>query len=448
MLTRSHEHPGAGDRLRGYRRALRAVARRLGRLLRPLDAPDLRAMGALQGDGQPHPWTAEAEAIWTRARGGHRRAHHLAVLLHARAYDLEAEGRPEASRYWREALTWWAQVHRDDAFWQRLQDGLARRMGVEIDPGLVPAVRRRLPTHLLQVHADLVRTYQDRAPTQARTHLRLLRSARFDPDHTEGDPTEEHCAALLRPTIDSAWEHLEADQWQEAVDSLRAWVDHDDPQLIRWQLHAYRRWNEGLRHDDPQDRRQLLANLEESQRVAERLDERTVDQAQRELREELARYHYWKGTTAADDTRERLRRLDDSPLGADEIRELRAAACRSSALALTHFDQARRLDPGLTTEAGYGGIDREQPVMRIYQASCRIEAIDKRMSRREKQRELLAAIELLTEAGRADCGLLRDAHRLISRAGLLADQHGVKVDKELRALRQLLQDCRQSAARP
>jgi hypothetical protein len=32
--------------------------------------------------------------------------------------------------------------------------------------------------------------------------------------------------------------------------------------------------------------------------------------------------------------------------------------------------------------------------------------------------------------------------------GLLADQHGVKVDKELRALRQLLHDCRESAAGP
>lgn len=104
--------------------------------------------------------------------------HHLAVMHHARAFDLEQGPRPrESNADWEAALRHWAWLCGCDEFWERLGQFLPRGS----PPQLVEAVRRRWPEALLRVHIDLILdplTQEHRA----RYHLRLLRSAGFTPD--------------------------------------------------------------------------------------------------------------------------------------------------------------------------------------------------------------------------------------------------------------------------
>ena len=430
--------------LRAYRRDLKAIARRLHRLLRPLHTIDLRASAALRRDGERRAWTEEAETIW-RSAGGDRRAsaHHLAVLFHARAYDLELTGSPDAARYWRDALDRWAEVHRDDGFWSELEQRLPERMGVAVDPAIVAEARRRLPADLLQVHVDLVLTYQQLAPERAREHLHILRSARFDPARTEGDPVDRYRTQLLQPTVDKALADLEANQWQEAVDGLRSWVDEGDPWLVRWLLHAYRRWNESLHLDQQADRGQLTLNVREARQAVDRMEEHGAAKGPPQLAEELARHHFWRALLASLDSRERLTALRDGNLDAGDRPAIEAEACNLESEAVEGFELARQLDRGLVTDPVYAGVERRQAVARLSSASCRLQGLkDGGADERGRKPELRAILGLLQEVGRADCSLLRDNSVLVTETERLAVRWRVKVADEVADLRQTIRECR------
>jgi hypothetical protein len=431
-------------RLRAYRRDLKAIARRLQRLLRPLHAVDLRASAALRRDGERRAWTEEAEAIW-RSAGRNRRtgAHHLAVLFHARAYELEVTESPDAARYWREALDCWAEVHRDDTFWSELELTLPERMGVAVDPAIVAEARRRLPADLLQVHVDLVLTYQHLAPERAREHLRILRSAQFDPAHTEGNPVDRYRTQLLQPTVDKVLADLEASQWQEAIDRLRSWVDESDLWLARWLLHAYRRWNESLRLDEQADRGQLTLNVREAKLAVGRMEEPNATQRPGQLTEELARHHFWRALLATLESQERLAALRDGTLDAEHGSAIRAEACSLVTEAAEGFELARRLDSGLVTDPVYAGVERRQAIARLTSASCRLQALqDGGADERGRKLELRAILGLLRETGRFECSLLRDNSVLVTETERLAVRWRVKVGDEVAELREMIRECR------
>lgn len=108
---------------------------------------------------------------------------HLALARHARAWDSELEGRPEAKAEWREALELWRRLGRAGGFWEELETALA-------DPDLAAAeaphalrdARAALMEHLLGIHVGFVRQYVETQQTdRAVAHLELVRQAAIAP---------------------------------------------------------------------------------------------------------------------------------------------------------------------------------------------------------------------------------------------------------------------------
>jgi tetratricopeptide (TPR) repeat protein len=133
----------------------------------------------------PRPYTPDAITTFTAALERNEDdpdlLHHLAIAHHARAWDLELQGSPQAFAAWEEALTYWRLLQTCPAFWQRLRHkGLALDPG--FDPGVVDAARQHLSMHLLEIHLDFIRHYYDQGRVQqAEHHIRLVRRAPLPP---------------------------------------------------------------------------------------------------------------------------------------------------------------------------------------------------------------------------------------------------------------------------
>lgn len=133
--------------------------------------------------------------------------HHLAIMHHARAFDLEAGPTPaEADTDWVVALDHWAQLWQCDAFWNDLA---ARAWGIG-QPHNITEVRDLWPLELLRVHYDIA--FDPATPHfRAVRHIHLVQNSQF----SEAARKEVRDLAYARfvSTVDSA-------VWQSDVLSL------------------------------------------------------------------------------------------------------------------------------------------------------------------------------------------------------------------------------------
>lgn len=161
------------------RTVLRAIAVRLREHSAGDGVLDGDAYASLGTGGDAQPWSARAEELWGSG-GGPWRTHHLAVALHARAYDLELADDPDAAfPYWKRALAHWAELYHDSAFWDRMHEHLEAVTGAPVPAATVQEVRERLPRDLLAPHLTLAGDRRVRDPLYARRHLDLVRESGF-----------------------------------------------------------------------------------------------------------------------------------------------------------------------------------------------------------------------------------------------------------------------------
>jgi hypothetical protein len=113
------------------------------------------ACGLLRTPEEHLTYTDEAiaafEAIHARQRHDPAVLHHLAIAHHARAWDLELRGDPEALEAWVRALGCWNLLSRIDGFWDLLRARLVAAHP-NSDPDLVTKVREELQQELTEVH--------------------------------------------------------------------------------------------------------------------------------------------------------------------------------------------------------------------------------------------------------------------------------------------------------
>ncbi|WP_322768492.1 hypothetical protein [Frankia sp. Cr1] len=140
---------------------------------------DRLAYEALEQDGQRQPWTEDAGRRWEQG-GGPWRIHHLAIVHHSRAYDLETAGDPVAFDHWQKALRHWATLYRDDALWELLRRHMEEASGGAPSPGLVDRVdrvREALPDDLLTPHVTRILQLASGNPgdlSRARRHVEMI----------------------------------------------------------------------------------------------------------------------------------------------------------------------------------------------------------------------------------------------------------------------------------
>jgi hypothetical protein len=348
------------------RTELQTIAAKLRASLAERLSPDEQAYAALVEGGELHPWTKQAEAIWTRASGSSPwRDHHLAILHHARAYDLETAGSPEAFQYWSAALRYWSAVHADDAFWARMARHVSERMGAEIAPDVINEVRARLPRELLQPHRDLIAAYQANNPARAKSHMRIITSAPFDLDLIDGvrlQFTEEVLAAVPDAVRTADFETI--------IASLRGWqyIDPDNAHLLRSLLQVYRKFNEQL-WDADDGLSRVSRNVTAAQQIlqaigvspphpadpasvagyVDRLKALRPGGLPREaLTAEIARLEVWNGLVKYR-LASQLFSWESDPGSRRECEQLTARTVK-------HFAMARQLDPDLALDSYYSAL--------------------------------------------------------------------------------------------
>jgi hypothetical protein len=332
--------------LHSYQDELAALAGAIHEVIDWMD-PDARAYGALQRDGELHPWTDEAEVIWREATGHDDwRDHDRAILLHAKAFDLERDGDAAAADYWRLALVQWARVLGDDLFWARFERGLGERMGVEVAPGIVDGVRRRLPTDLLSVHAAVVREQVATDPERARRHMSVLKAAPFD-----AELKDAMRRSLVQPVVDSVPRAVQTHEYEGCLEQLRVWlyVDDDNPLLIRSVLLVCRKWSEGLWNED--DWAQMGENTAVAQELCDGLNPASIP-GDPTLAAEVARHYYWRAVSATRHAHGLL--ADSTTSGRDQIRADTSQAQRD-------LDHALELDPDLLVDNWYDDLGLPRP---------------------------------------------------------------------------------------
>ncbi|MGE4088371.1 MAG: hypothetical protein AB7F93_09825 [Immundisolibacter sp.] len=198
-----------------------------------LDALLVSLQGELDAAANPHRralarlgvnlegWTARpyddaAFDIWSGllARDGEDvdSRHHLAIMHHARAIELEQGTQPQQSDAdWNAALQHWAALWRSDAFWDRIAAIVCPpQAGGRVRREPVDALRKRLPTLLLRLHLD-VAFDPGTAHHRARHHIGLVLGSALP----EADKCEARRAAyekLAAGIPDTAWDEATRDE--------------------------------------------------------------------------------------------------------------------------------------------------------------------------------------------------------------------------------------------
>ncbi len=182
--------------------------------------------------------------------------HHLTVMLHARAIDLEQSSSPRASNPdWEAALLHWSLLCRSDKFWERLRRFLPNSTSERVSREL----RDRWPLTLLRLHADIACDPETRQHRRE-YHIRLLHQAQF-PEAVKQQLFREIYERHLRDVPATVWrdDMLDATQIQSAIDIIEQYLMFD-PQsaaaltdVARLQTRLLNRWLAELgalsRHD-------------------------------------------------------------------------------------------------------------------------------------------------------------------------------------------------------
>ncbi|MGH4026826.1 MAG: hypothetical protein ACRDRV_19815 [Pseudonocardiaceae bacterium] len=336
--------------------ALQAIARSLRARIDALD-PAERAYAQLWQDEQLQPWSAGAEAIWERQQAGTDATrcgeeavwtvHHLAVLHHARAYDLEhTAGVEVAYPHWEKALGHWAWLYGSDRFWAALAQHVAQATGRELPGELVTDVRERLPAQLLGVHTSLAAEHRLRDPDSARRHMSLVAHSAFPPATIAA--ARRGLAADLDNRIAQA---VQRSKFGAVFDDVVAWlrIDPTNQKFLRNLLYVSNNWAEFL---NKQERwraamGELIAKVDELLYPA--LPQQGDEWAA--LATEVARHEFWRGFSRADSVRELEHSTSAPP------QSLRADL-QALNVAIEHFRRALELDPSLAL-SGYYNANRE-----------------------------------------------------------------------------------------
>ncbi|MGH3611465.1 MAG: hypothetical protein ACRDRK_02365 [Pseudonocardia sp.] len=435
---------------------LRVIATRLRASLVDSLNPDQQAYATLVENGELHPWTGQAETIWTQATSPDPwRAHHLAVLHHAKAYDLEMTESPEAFRHWTAALGHWSAVHADDAFWARMARHLREQMGAEIAPEVVAGVRTRLPRELLEPHRDLIAAYRASDPERARRHMLVVKSAPFDPGVIDGIRLQ-----FVDEVVATVPDAVETADFESMLDGLRGWlhIDEDNAHLLRSLLYAYRQCNEQV-WDSDDGLARVAGNVAEAQRIltvigappadpagvaryVERLEAlRPAGLPQGALTAEIARHELWSGLVS--------KGLADQRFSWESDSQSRQECERDVSRAVKHYGVARLLDPHLTLDHYYSVLPSLEACAESLWGLCllaRQEGVGAAQHLRrattldpsDAESFLGLAQALLTSDDVPDAALVEAEHAISRTAALVSESGNDKSRAAVQQLRRLL----------
>lgn len=146
-----------------------------------------RSLGGIDRYGWTKvPYSAEAFRTW---KALHERSpedietiHHLAIMHHARAFDVETSNSPQkADADWKSALQYWHELWHNDAFWDQLAQSLTGQTNAV---KIVSEIRDSWPVELLKIHFDIAIDPDTKNRGRIAFHVRLALDSPF-PDEAK-----------------------------------------------------------------------------------------------------------------------------------------------------------------------------------------------------------------------------------------------------------------------
>ena len=109
--------------------------------------------------------------------------HHMAIMHHARALELEAGQKPtESDSDWSAAMGYWHRLHGMDVFWDNLT---AKACAGTNRQDVIKKLRAELPQLILNIHYDIAldRETREKRKSRAKFHIAMVQKAPFDAQH-------------------------------------------------------------------------------------------------------------------------------------------------------------------------------------------------------------------------------------------------------------------------
>ena len=109
--------------------------------------------------------------------------HHMAIMHHARAFDLEVGPKPaESDADWVAAMGYWHRLHGMDSFWENLTKKVCAGT---LRQDAVRKLRADFPQMILAIHYDIALDKETREKRKTRTkfHIAMVQKAPFDAQH-------------------------------------------------------------------------------------------------------------------------------------------------------------------------------------------------------------------------------------------------------------------------
>ena len=177
---------------------------------RSADRQALRSLGISKDGATEHAYSDKAFEIWQRK---HKRdvndletIHHLAIMHHARAIDLEqTQDASSSDADWEAAMNYWYTLWRSEDFWDSIADIVSKSSGVK------PAERLReeFPVNYLQLHYDIA--IDDNSPVSRRNyHVQMALESPF-PDKAKSHVRVSSYERFAARIPDSIWSTLTPD---------------------------------------------------------------------------------------------------------------------------------------------------------------------------------------------------------------------------------------------
>lgn len=378
--------------------------------------------------------------------------HHMAIMCHARAFDLESGVKPsESDADWEAALNYWQRLLETDAFWERLTEkACAGTKRQEV----IQKLRAELPQKILAIHYDIALDSETRKqrPSRAKYHIAMVRKAKFDSRHR----VEAQRAAYnqyIKSVPDEVWQpsELRENVLEKGQDAIIEYLKFDPgclPALedaLRLQRRVQRSRNTLWRTYDTNDpRRKALLLLEKKDADAWRpfFDQlaAVVDNLEEDVREDLARWYHGRGgdLCALDEEEKAIEFYEravavchpDDDGRKEHVRELvqtmavaaRAKAAKGDPDALVYSDKVRKRDD-LTMIACW---ILAQAYVRLLSYDIAVEVCDKGL-KIEPDFDDLAADEWIARLTKFKREI--PVHRLLSQAAA-----AMKADNEAQAV--------------
>jgi tetratricopeptide (TPR) repeat protein len=196
--------------------------------------------------------------------------HHLAIMHHARAMDLETSEDPRRSDAdWERSLEYWHRLWQSQAFWDRIADSACKNEKRDA----VERLREQFPILLLQVHFDVAFDPQTKN-YRANYHLKTALQSQFPDEAKEAvrKDTYDRVMSGVPPTI---WQPTEmnTEVIKEGTDRIKQYLELDTgcvPALVdalRLQDRLLGAWFtrlRGLGDEDGPERRALLNTMKKA----------------------------------------------------------------------------------------------------------------------------------------------------------------------------------------